>query len=535
MIQSFSSRKVFRGFTLLELVVAIVILGILSALAIPTFSNVMTSSQKKTDQAAALSMSRYAVADAAFAHQPVDETYLSNAVSGMDTTVSLSGHLATFSVKGRASVCVTEPAAVNGTPAAADCSVTPPTTTTVPPTTTTTTVPPTTTTTTTTPPPVLLGALIAGTPGSSGTSGDGGAATAALLNTPFADAVSPTTGVVYFTDNGSGTVRAIDPVTGNISLVAGTPDNNAIAGDGGPASAALMGYPTGIAVSTDGTTLYVAGNDAFTGIPEVRAINLSGSTITNVAGSGVALAPGYITSVAGDGTAYQPPIDGLPAIASPLFFPSGLGVSPDGQTLYIGDTIGSVRSLDLTTGILNTAAGGAPTSGTGDGGPAIAAGIVNPQGVSVSHDGTTLFITDWDANNVRAVNLSGSTITNVAGSGVALAPGYITTVDGNGTTALAGEGGAATAAGQWNPSAGVLSLDGSNLYVMSHDNNVVQASNTTTGTITRLSGDGTPGYVSGAGPSAKYSGPTDMALSNDGHTLYVVDSGNHVIRTISGL
>jgi prepilin-type N-terminal cleavage/methylation domain-containing protein len=55
-----------KAFTLLELIVVIVILGILAALAIPTFAAVIARSKVKTDEAAALSLGRDAIALAAF-------------------------------------------------------------------------------------------------------------------------------------------------------------------------------------------------------------------------------------------------------------------------------------------------------------------------------------------------------------------------------------------------------------------------------------------------------------------------------------
>jgi hypothetical protein len=41
------------------------------------------------------------------------------------------------------------------------------------------------------------------------------------------------------------------------------------------------------------------------------------------------------------------------------------------------------------------------------------------------------------------------------------------------------------------------------------------------------------GFVDGVGPGAFFFYPVDTAMSPDGGTLYVLDSGNHIIRTVA--
>ncbi len=97
---------------------------------------------------------------------------------------------------------------------------------------------------------------MAGT-GAPGYSGDGGPATAARLNYPSAVAVD-SQGRVWIADTNNHRVRMIAQ-DGVIETVAGD-GNPGYSGDGGPAESARLRYPSGIAVTGDGT-VYIADLD----------------------------------------------------------------------------------------------------------------------------------------------------------------------------------------------------------------------------------------------------------------------------------
>src|SRR5436305_894902 len=94
---------------------------------------------------------------------------------------------------------------------------------------------------------------VAGT-GVHGFAGDGGAATGALLNTPTAVIVDAA-GNIYIADTSNHRIRKVG-TDGNISTFAGT-GNAASSGDGGPATSAALNTPEGLAIDKAGN-MYIA-------------------------------------------------------------------------------------------------------------------------------------------------------------------------------------------------------------------------------------------------------------------------------------
>jgi DNA-binding CsgD family transcriptional regulator/sugar lactone lactonase YvrE len=230
-----------------------------------------------------------------------------------------------------------------------------------------------------------------------GYAGDGGPAIQAELSSPQALAVDPA-GAVLIADTGNNRVRRVDP-SGTIVTVAGT-GATGFSGDGGPATAAELDQPGGLAIGF-GNQVYVAdsGND------RVRLIRADG-TITTVAGTGE-------DTYAGDGG---------PATSAPLRLPRGLAFDPEGN-LFIADALNDrVRRVDVT-GRISTIAGTGDGGLTGDGGRAIDAqlrlsnGTVEGSGSALAVDSEgDLYIADSGNHRVRRVSIDG-TITTVAGTG----------------------------------------------------------------------------------------------------------------------
>ena len=234
--------------------------------------------------------------------------------------------------------------------------------------------------------------------GSPGRGGDGGPATAAQLDHPFGvalDRASPPT-AVFVADTLNQVVRRIDLVTGAITTVAG----GGTGGDG-PALAARLTFPTGVAVDVAGS-LYIA--DAYAAL--VRRVD-PGGTMTTVAGSGV---------LGGAG-------DGGPGAAAQLFVPTS--VAADGAnppTLLIADSYNNrVRRLAPDGTISAFAGNGAAASG-GDGGPPGNGSFNRPFGVGLDAGvPPSLSVTEVLGNRIRKVGGPGNSLSAKAAVGT---PGH---------------------------------------------------------------------------------------------------------------
>lgn len=93
-----------------------------------------------------------------------------------------------------------------------------------------------------------------------------------------------------------------------------------------------------------------------------------------------------------------------------------LAWSPDRSILYVCDTENQrIRAIDMATGIIDTVVGDGTAGYGGDGGPALSAQLNNPRDIEVDVDGT-MYIADTDNHAIRKVTPDG-TITTVAGTG----------------------------------------------------------------------------------------------------------------------
>jgi sugar lactone lactonase YvrE len=114
----------------------------------------------------------------------------------------------------------------------------------------------------------------------SGYSGDNAAATAASLNVPKGVALDAA-GNIYIADSSNHRIRKVDAVTGVITTVAGT-GSLGYSGDNGPAIAAALFYPKGVAVDAAGSFVYIADSNNY----RIRKVETATGVISTVAGNG---------------------------------------------------------------------------------------------------------------------------------------------------------------------------------------------------------------------------------------------------------
>ncbi len=271
-----------------------------------------------------------------------------------------------------------------------------------------------------------------------GYSGDGGPATAAMLEQYPEGLAIDTFGNVFICDHNSNRIRKVD-VSGIISTVAG---NGVLgySGDGGPATSAAFHYPSDVAVDLAGN-IYVA--DEFNQV--IRKINTAG-IITTVAGTGIG---GYSG-------------DGGPATNAKIHQPMGVMADNEGN-IYICDQLNSCIRKINSSGVISTFAGIGGSDGfSGDGGPAIAAELHYPTRTAIDTLGN-IYIADLYNNVVRKVNPSGI-ISTIVGIGTGF---------GTGIGAYSGDFGPATASELSGPVGVAVDLHG-NIFVSDASNNRIR-------------------------------------------------------------
>ena len=321
------------------------------------------------------------------------------------------------------------------------------------------------------------------------TLGDGGQATVALLRDPF-HMVMDRGGNIFFSEHGSHTIRKIT-ASGIITTIAGT-GYNGFSGDGGPATAAKLFWPSGLALDT-GNNLYVVDQ----GNNRIRKITPSG----------------IISTIAGIGGGYSG--DGGPATAARMGSPVSIVIDRHGN-LFISEISNNIIRKISSSGYISTFAGVAASGAySGDGGPATAAHFFYPQGLALDTAGN-LYLCDELNSRIRKIDGAGI-IHSIAGDGIA---GY------------RGDGGPATAARFEEPTEIGLDTLG-NIYFMDSHNNRVRKINLS-GTILTVAGTDSIGFAGDGGPAtaARLRYPWGILIDTS-NTIYITDRGNYRIRKMT--
>jgi prepilin-type N-terminal cleavage/methylation domain-containing protein len=582
-----------KAFTLLELIVVIVILGLLAALAIPTFARVTKRSQDASTAATLAATLRDARALVAFGGTSWEDA--TKAAVGETTAPSASGLLAaSMTAKDQSAGEPTDSVAVyalldggvvlsmlsrSGNVCLSSASSLG--------------------TTTPTCAPAWSndsGQTSAGSVATGGTLSDGTSA-------PIAPGTAKTgTGSGTGTGTGATTPPASAPSAPSAVSFSNVTASGATAGWGASTAngSPVTGYRVAVTSSSGTTTTTSAGPSAtsatLSGLAAsstytvtVTALSAAGDTASAPATLVTSAPPAYaggntVSTVAGTGTAGSADLTGTQAS-----FKAAFEITSYGSTVYVADAGNNkIRAYDTVTGAVTTiagsgAAGSVDATGT-------AASFAAPRGVAT--DGTNLYVADFSNGMVRKVNLATKAVTTLAtglsgpnnllyASGVlylADSAGRIATVntstgavstyatlpasarglatDGtsiyaatytNGTilkvsmstkgvTTLAGSAGAGSAdatgtAATFRYPVG-LSLVGSKLYVADQYNQLIRVVDTGTGVVSTLAGSaGVTGTANGAGSVARFNYPTGITSANG--ALYVMDTDNNLLRKIS--
>jgi uncharacterized protein (TIGR03437 family) len=369
--------------------------------------------------------------------------------------------------------------------------------------------------------------------GTSGFSGDGGAARQAQLNAPVGIAFDAS-GNLFIADSGNARVRRLD-TGGIITTAAG---RGVFLGDNAPAAEARLFNPVGVAIDSGGALIVADWRNH-----RVRKVS-PGGVITTVAGDGrvpsgltgdggqAANAPigspftvaadaagnvyfadldnNAVRRVAADGTlstlvTTQTQLEGQSASLAPL----SMTVDAAGNLVYSS----AGRVIRRTpSGVLTVIAGVTASGFGGDGGPATSARFSQIRGLAYDAAGN-LYVCDFFNSRVRKVDRDG----------------IVTTFAGTGQFGDTGDGGPATSARITMPT-GVAVDRAGNVYIAAGQRiRRVDPS----GIITAYAGSGVFGFSGDGGTagSASFSAIEGLALDSSGN-LYAADSLNNRIRLI---
>jgi sugar lactone lactonase YvrE len=220
-----------------------------------------------------------------------------------------------------------------------------------------------------------------------------------------------------------------------------------------------------------------------------------------------------LAAFAGNGT-YGNNGDGGQAASATLRRPRGVSLDSTGN-VYVADS-DSHQIRRITPAGVITSFAGVGKGFSGDGGAAASARLNAPSGLAVDAARNLLYVADTNNHRIRRIDLGNSNISTIAGTGVA------------------GLGADGTATGTpLNAPQGVAVDSAGNVYVADTGNHrIVRIAGTA---LTTLSGNGTVGFAGegGAPVNGRFNRPSGVAVTPDGLTIYIADTGNNRVRRIN--
>jgi hypothetical protein len=327
--------------------------------------------------------------------------------------------------------------------------------------------------------------------GVAGYSGDAGLGVNAKINNPFGLA-KDANGNLFIVDSYNGCIRKVT-ADGIITTVAGT-GTIGYSGDGGPATAAKLNYPTAVATDAAGN-IYISDYAN----SRIRKVTVSTGIITTVAGNGT-------NSFSGDGAA---------ATSATISTPFGIAIDASNNIYFADQGNFRIRKITASTGFISTICGNGTNSFTGDAGLASAATISDVHALALDASGNIYF---GMSNRIRKINAS----TNI-----------VNTIVGNGTAGFSGDGAAASAA-TVNAVREICFDNVGNMYFSDFANNRIRKVNTSN-IISTISGTGVSSSTGDGGlpASATLNLPYGIVVNSTLNKIYIAEQGASKIRVIS--
>ena len=178
----------------------------------------------------------------------------------------------------------------------------------------------------------------------------------------------------------------------------------------------------------------------------------------------------------------------------------------------------SVRRIAAQSGLVTTLAGNGEPGDGGDGRSAVLSQLNRPHSIAFDSSGN-LLICDIGNHRLRIVSRE---------------TGIISTLSGTGERAQTPDTGPL----EGTPLLGPRSIDtdpDGNAYLVLREGNAIFQIDIAGNRLQRIAGTGEQGYTGDGGPAINctFNGPKGIAYSRQDHSLYIVDTENHVIRRMS--
>ncbi len=204
--------------------------------------------------------------------------------------------------------------------------------------------------------------------------------------------LSPDEQTLYVADGGNGTLRTLDLSTGfSSTLNARLTDTGTIGADG-PLAEATFGSPRGLALTSDGNTLYVSDSQ----LDNLRVVDLANDQVTT------------LVPQEQDASGALVPVT--------LGAPWGLALNGDESVLYVADLARRVVwSVELTAPHTATVAAGLLDQREAIDGPAGEAAFRTPEDLLLTRDGMGLLVSDPFSYAVRRIDLATGAVSTVVG------------------------------------------------------------------------------------------------------------------------